>query len=340
MKTLIVQRQGSVVRSLAGQFRVEVNGDLVAAYPADLVEEILVLGGVSLTTPALRDVLARRGSVHLLTLGGQHLGMVTPGLRGYADLVRQQVRATDDAERTLALAKNVITGKFRNSRATLQRWSRGNPTFGFERAITAQEEALRLLPLVRSSAELLGLEGQAAAEYFVALRDALPPVWMSGSYPFTTRQRRPPPDPINALLSLGYSLLLAHVLTDIQRTGLHPAIGVYHVSHGTRPALALDLMEEHRPALVDRFVVQLLTRRVITPAMFEVSAGFSGPAGIRLNAEGRALFLRAFSERLATPVRSKGNLEHASYRDLITRQVRAFATAIREDKPYQPAFFR
>lgn len=348
MKTLLLQRQGSVLRCVGGQFRVELSGEVIGLYPADLVEEVIVCGGVSVTTPALRDLMTRNASLHVLTLGGRHVGAAGAGLRGNVALLRAQVRATDDPHRCLSLAHDILHGKLRNARATLQRYRRTQSTPAHDRAIARHDQAIASLAAGTDAAALLGLEGGAASAYFEALRLTLPGVWAAT---FLGRERRPPPDPVNALLSFGYALLFTHVLSDCLRTGLHPAMGVYHLPHGARPTLALDLMEEHRAPLVDRLVVQLLSRRVLTPAMFEAytqmpdfSSARLPPAspsrGVRLTAEGRSLFLRAFADRLQVPVKSARGAGSASYRELISQQVRAFAAALRTGDAYRSAFMK
>lgn len=284
MSTLYLHRQGSVLRSVNGSFLVVYRDETVATHPADLISEVLVLGGVSVTTPALRDLMERGGTLHVLTLGGRHVGFAGSGARGHARLLRAQVHATGDPDRQRHLARNLLRGKLRNARA--------------------------------------------------ALRATLGSPWQVH---FTGRNRRPPPDPVNALLSFGYALLLGHLLTDLHRVGLHPAMGVLHVEHGARPALALDLMEEHRPALVDRLVVTALHRRLFTPEMF--SPVLDG-RGVHLNTEGRRVFLALFAERIGTPVVGHVSRAAPSYRDLLTRQVRAFAHAVQTGDDYQPAFMK
>lgn len=330
MKTLLVSRQGSVIRAVGGQFRVESAGEVIATYPADLVEEVVILGGVSVTTPALRDLMARGGTLHVLTLGGRHLGAAGAGLRGQVALLRAQVHVSDDPARTLTLARQVIHGKLRNSRATLQRYRRAQATVLHTEAVESHDQALDALPTVQSLDTLLGVEGIAARSYFQAFRATLPAVWQDGPLGFHGRARRPAPDPTNALLSFGYALLRAHVLSDLLRTGLHPAMGVLHAGHGARPALALDLMEEHRAPLVDRLVFRLLNRRELVPLHFQDWNGTP-----RLTAEGRSLFLTAFAARIEQPVSGV-----ATYRDLIARQVKRYAEAVRDGTDYRSAFLK
>lgn len=334
MSTLYLHRQGSVLRSVNGSFMVVYRDETVATHPADLISEVLVLGGVSVTTPALRDLMERGGTLHVLTLGGRHVGFAGSGARGHARLLRAQVHATGDPDRQRHLARNLLRGKLRNARAALQRYRRVQDTGAHTHALAVHEQLLLELPGLPDHAALLGAEGHAASTYFAALRATLGSPWQVH---FTGRNRRPPPDPVNALLSFGYALLLGHLLTDLHRVGLHPAMGVLHVEHGARPALALDLMEEHRPALVDRLVVTALHRRLFTPEMF--SPVLDG-RGVHLNTEGRRVFLALFAERIGTPVVGHVSRAAPSYRDLLTRQVRAFAHAVQTGDDYQPAFMK
>lgn len=335
MSTLYLHRQGSVLRSVNGAFLVQHSGDTVATHPADLISEVLILGGVSVTTPALRDLMERGGTLHVLTLGGRHVGLAASGARGRTRLLRAQVHATGDPARQLSLARDVLRGKVRNARAALQRYRRVQDTPAHAQAMAAHEQILAELPGLPDHAALLGAEGYAASTYFTALRATLGAPWQAT---FTGRARRPPPDPVNALLSFGYALLLGHLLTDLHRVGLHPAMGVLHAEHGTRPALALDLMEEHRPALVDRLVVTALHRRLFTPDMF--GPAWADGGGVHLNAEGRRVFLTLFAERIGTPVVGEVSRAAPSYRDLLTRQVRAFASAVQDGEAYRPAFMK
>ena len=327
MKTVLLQRQGSVLGVLAGTLRMTLHGEEVARFPADLVEEVLLFGGVSVTTPALRDLLARGAALHYLTLGGRHLGSLHGGLEGHAGLLRAQVMA-ERPDLQWPQARALLHAKLHNTRSVLRRWQTRSPHPALAQATGAHTDTLQALETTEplAPATLLGLEGAAAASYFAALAAVLPVEWG-----FQGRRRRPPPDPVNALLSFGYSVLCAAVLTDLQRVGLHPGFAVLHAPHGRRPVLALDLMEPHRAALVDRTVLSCVNRRLLNPDHFEDSS-----ESLRLTADGRKRFLNELNARLTAPVGRSG----LSYRELLTRSVRRYAECVRAGRVYQPDLLR
>ncbi|WP_188963469.1 CRISPR-associated endonuclease Cas1 [Deinococcus aquiradiocola] len=322
-----MQRQGTVLGVLGGTLRLTLHGEELARFPADLVEEVLLFGGVSVTTPALRDLLSRGAALHYLTMGGRHLGSLHAGLEGHAGLLRAQVNA-ERPDLQWPQARAVLHAKLHNTRAVLRRWQTRQPHPALAHAVQAHTDTLSALdtPDPLAPPTLLGLEGTAAATYFAALAATLPAAWG-----FHGRARRPPPDPVNALLSFGYSVLHAAVLSDIQRVGLHPGFAVLHAPHGRRPVLALDLMEPHRAALVDRTVLACINRHLLNTSHFEASS-----EGVRLNADGRRRFLTELNARLSAPVGRTG----PTYRDLLTRNVRRYAEAVRAGRVYTPDLLR
>jgi len=156
-----------------------------------------------------------------------------------------------------------------------------------------------------------GYEGAAAAAYFGAWRTALTQPWQ-----FNGRNVHPPREPVNALLSFGYTLALNEVLAAVQTVGLDPYLGSFHVTERGRPSLALDLLEEFRPLLTDRLVFELLRSGALTPAQFERPP--QQPDAVYLNAEGRALFVERYHALLQSAApppdqggQAAGGLRHA-----------------------------
>ncbi|CAM4078679.1 CRISPR-associated endonuclease Cas1 [Deinococcus marmoris] len=319
MNTISVQRQGAVIGVRQGTLRVTLHAEEIASFPLELVQELLLHGGVTVTTPALRALLEQRAALHILTRAGRHLGSLQPSLDGHADLLRAQVHA-ENPPNQLAQARRLLHAKFQNSATVLKRFARRQPSVAVTAAVQEQQSAMKQLPLAASE-QLLGLEGQAAAAYFQALGDLISPEWF-----FAGRNRRPPQDPVNVLLSFGYTLLFQHVLTDLQRVGLHPAFGFLHRPHGRRPTLALDLMEPHRAPLVDRAVLACINRRLLTPADFSEETGT-----LRLAPAGRQAFLKEIAQRLDAPL-----AQNLSYRQFMTRGVRRYAEALRAGRIYEP----
>jgi CRISPR-associated protein Cas1 len=168
----------------------------------------------------------------------------------------------------------------------------------------------------------------ATREYFRAWRVVLDATW-----DFTSRQRRPPPDPINAMLSFGYTLLLHDAIAALSMAGLDPAVGFLHQARWGRPNLALDLIEEFRPLVVDAVVLRCTTTGMIQPEDFETVPDL----GCRMTAKARQAFLAAYEHRMLTLFTHERTRRRVSYRVGLGLQARALArAALDPDEPYQP----
>jgi CRISP-associated protein Cas1 len=195
--------------------------------------------------------------------------------------------------------------------------------------VAATLEVARLVLADASSIEeVMGHEGMATREYFCAWRLLLDPSWG-----FTSRQRRPPPDPVNAMLSFGYTLLLHEAVAALELAGLDPAVGFLHQARWGRPNLALDLIEEFRPLLVDAVVLRCATTGMLQPEDFETTP----EQGCRMNAKARHAFLAAYERRLLTLFTHEATRRRISYRVGLGLQAKAVArTLLDPDKPYRP----
>ena len=298
--------------------------------PNESVHEVILLGGTQITTQALRHLLTHRARVHLLTQQERHIGTLEPTASGRADLLRAQVRRTDNPEFRLKVAKAIVSAKLENTRIVLSRWQRERPNLNLTGDAAAfQRLTSDSVTSAKDENEVRGYEGIAAQAYFAALSEAIPAQWN-----FVGRHRRPPPDPVNAMLSFGYTLVLSRVISALQTTGLHPSIGCLHVSHGTRPALALDLLEEYRAPIVDRLVLGIVQREQLTPDDF-----LNTEHGCRFSNSARDQFIRMFENRMGTSITHQ-NTQY-TYARLIRAQARLFASVVQgETDTYTPLRIR
>lgn len=258
------------------------------------ISELVLYGPVSLTTPAIAALLREEIPVTFASTGGWVLGhTVSTGHRNVSIRIAQY-RAAFDERRSLAFARSLVAAKIRNSRVFLRRnFKTGDET----------EHNLALQALVRladraayapSEAELLGLEGEAAARYFRLFATMLGDVARGfPEFGFDKRTRRPPADPVNAMLSLGYALLTRTWLTTLSAVGFDPYLGFYHRPRFGRPALALDMMEPYRAILADSTVVQVVNNGEVKADGFVAS----GPA-VNLKPHARRAFIAAYERRL------------------------------------------
>ncbi len=264
--------------------------------PVRSIESIVCFGNVTLSTSAMARCAQDGIDVSWLTHGGRfRFGLRAP-THGNVLLRMEQWRAAVDRDRCLDVAKPVVAAKLLNSRVVLLDAAKDRSSRSKQLRSAADElggfaeqvKAARDLDTVR------GLEGIGAKRYFAEWSSLLSP---QGFF-FTARIRRPPMDPVNALLSFGYAMLRTRCQAAAEHIGLDPQVGFLHPVRPGRPSLALDLMEELRAPFVDRLVLTLINRRQLTTKSFS-----SEPTGAwRLTDDGRATFLAAFDSHLRTAV--------------------------------------
>ena len=270
--------------------------------PRRAVRRIVLTGAVGLSAGARSWALFNDVDVVLLSRRGTYLGQLSGKRSDLAArrLLAQCRHAEDDAQR-LPLARALVAAKMRNQLRLLQRTARRSDEVDLGAAMDGVRAALADVPHTGTSDELMGLEGTASAAYFHVLGALVPP-----EVRFDGRSRRPPLDVANAALSYGYALLLGECTAALYAAGLEPSLGVLHASTDRRPSLALDLMEEFRPLLVDRTVLTLLrTRRLRAehggPAPEEAQRGADG-GGVWLTSVGKKVLVDGYEAALQRQV--------------------------------------
>ena len=315
MALLAVQTPGTRLSVRSGALALLRGDDLVQKVAVHDVDEVHLYGNADFT-PAARRLLLRRGVDTLFfTAAGSYLGRLVSTESAQAERRAAQYRWLTDDGFALALARRFVAGKLRNQRSFLRGVARRRPGDTLAGSLAAIRMTLVRLGDAADPDALRGLEGHGTAMYFRGLGAAVThPVLR-----FERRTRRPPTDPFNACLSFGYTLLLTRVETAIRRAGLDPYLGALHSAGRGKPSLALDLMEELRPTVVDRLVLRLVNRRQLAPGDFEdpgidvdrIAAPDDEPAPdeedrprpVYLAETGRAIFLRALGQAWRTPVR-------------------------------------
>ena len=277
---------------------VKVEGKERLRVPVHLLGGIVCFGSVGLT-PALMGHCAERAvCVSLLSRNGRFLARVEGPVSGNVLLRRTQYRAAEDQAATAALASHVVTGKLHNQRAVVRRALRdygAKQPPEWRRRLGQCETRLR--NAARRSAKCgntdaaRGIEGEAARVYYAVFRDLARSD--DGAFAFAGRSRRPPLDPMNALLSFLYTLLVHDCRSALETVGLDPGVGFLHRERPGRPSLALDLMEELRPVFADRVALSLVNRRQLAGVDFETAA--SGAVAMREDA--RRTVLVAYQDR-------------------------------------------
>lgn len=293
LNTLYVSTQGAYLRKEGETVVVEVEKEVRLRLPLLNLGGIVCFGNV-LCSPFLLGACAEAGvALSFLTEYGRFLAGVTGEPSGNVLLRREQYRRADDPAASLAVGCSIIVGKIANTRHLLRRAARENAVD--EAAVSAAADrlgyCLRATPEARDLDHLRGIEGEAAQHYFGVFGDLV--VQQRDGFPFDGRNRRPPEDNLNALLSFLYTLLMRDVAGALAAHGLDPAVGFFHRDRPGRPSLALDLMEEFRAAFADRLALALVNRQQVRPEHFQRQDG----GAVLLNEAGRKEVLTAYQKR-------------------------------------------
>lgn len=329
MSTLYITQQGAVVSKVSERLKVTLNKELLLDVPLIKVSQVVVFGQVMLTPPAVRELLKRQIEVCYLSQHGRYYGRLQPEGSKNAPLRVEQYKAAFDPQRCLALARGFVLGKLANLRMTLiqkiGKQAHVDVSWAVKRISTAEQAAKTSERLETLRAQ----EGEGSAAYFSVFRYLL----KSDDFTFETRERRPPTDPVNALLSFGYTLLHNDVLSAVHVVGFDPYIGYLHAMEYGRPALALDLMEEFRPVIVDTMVVSCLNKKMLTLADFyETEDG-----AWRLTDDGRLTFLKHYENRTQTELTHPVLNQKMTYQQSFEQQARLLAKVLQgELKDYPP----
>lgn len=341
MATLYLTDQYSLVKLEGEALRVQPSGGKpgnVIRVPLNKVEQVMVLGSVTLTTPVLHALFERRIPVHYLTAFGRSYGAMVADWGKNSGVRLAQYALAGDPLRSFGVARQCIAGKLLNMRTVVLRYARARDD-GAALQTAAQQirqclrELARLAPPEQTNdrmhglGPLLGLEGSATAAYYGCFGAIIKEPWN-----FPGRTKRPPTDPVNAMLSFGYTLLTNQVTAQIHAVGLDPGLGVLHQPGFGKPALALDLMEAFRPLIVDSVVITLINTGQIGLTDFTEELG-----AYRLRDTARRTFLEKFEARLNERVQHPTFGYQTTYRRCIELQVRLLAKYIQgETDRYVP----
>lgn len=270
-------------------------GEAVSRFPLLNLEGIVTFSHAG-ATPALMGECAQRGiQLTFMTPNGRFLARVNGMSQGNVLLRREQYRIADSEAHSCRIARNMITGKVFNSRWVLERTLRDHALRVDQAKVKAVSERLRqALPLIRQTEELdilRGLEGESAVQYFSVFGELI--LSQRADFPFDGRNRRPPQDNVNAMLSFAYTLLANDCAAALETNGLDAYVGFLHRDRPGRKSLALDLEEELRAPFADRLVLTLINNRIIQDKHFERQE--SGTT--LLNDAGRRLFLKHWQEK-------------------------------------------
>lgn len=279
------------------------------------VDGIVVLGRAHFSPALMGELLERQIPMSFLTASGRYLGRLEPELTKNVFVRAAQWRASEQPERVLHLVQAFVRGKLKNYRNDLLRAQREHPELEMQKAIERLQQSIDALPRQETVDAMRGLEGAGSAAYFGVFDQRV----RAEGFSFTQRNRRPPLDPLNALLSFGYALLRHDIQSALNIVGFDPYLGYLHTQRYGRPSLALDLMEEFRPLVVDAMVLSCLNKNVLQLTDFETEP-LSG--AVSLNTEARKQFLRQYEQKKQSRFRHPVLEKQCTYQESFEIQAR------------------
>lgn len=322
---LYIQEQGARVSKSGETLIVNKGKNKLGTWPLKDVSELVLCGNVSITAQALHLLCERQTPISHLSTGGWFYGLTQGhGLRNAYDRAAQFAAAADEGK-CLNFAIEVVRAKTKNQRTLLRRNGRGSIKDALQNIRRATESACR----AKSCDTLRGIEGAAAATYFGAWPSLIREEALLRGFDFQTRNRRPPQDPLNAMLSYGYAVLTKECTVALSSEGLDPWWGLYHRPRHGRPALALDLMEEFRPLIVDSAVLSAVNNGMVSIRDFQIGNG-----GCAMKPIARKALLKAYEMRMDQLVTHPLFEYRCSWRAIIRLQARLLARWLRGDVPH------
>jgi CRISPR-associated protein Cas1 len=327
MSTLYITQQDAVLRKVDERLKVTQHKDTLLDIPLIKVSQVILFGRVTVTAATVATLLENGVGLCYLSEHGRYIGRLEPHFSKNSLLRVDQWQAAFDDQRKLDIARQCVQGKLENMRVMLLRANREQERPELARAIDGLKDAQRRAQQCRDLDVLRGHEGEGSAAYFGVFGGLI-----KQNLSFPGRVRRPPTDPVNALLSFGYTLLYNDLHAACNIVGFDPYVGYLHADRYGRASLPLDLMEEFRPLVVDSIVLTCLNKRIIQKEDFIVELG----SAHRLNDESRRRFLLQYEERKNTEFKHPIFGYRMTYQRCFELQARLLAKYLQRELAHYP----
>ncbi len=336
LNTLFVLSEDSYLKLDRENIVIEKSGKPVARFPLHTLESICSFSYAGASPRLMEACIEHNIDLSFFSPNGKYLASVCGEIRGNVLLRKEQYRLSDVEAACLPVAKNMLIGKIYNSNAVLRRAIRDYPQrIDVNKLQSISDYLAKTLERVKAAEDLdalRGIEGGAASQYFSCLDELI--LQNKDTFYFNGRNKRPPRDPINAMLSFSYTLLARECASALYSVGLDPYVGFLHRDRPGRISLALDLMEELRSIRADRFVITLINNRVISSKHFLQKENNT----CLITDEGRKIFLKAWQERKQDYITHPFLKEKISWGLLPYVQALLLSRTIRQDYNAYPPF--
>jgi CRISP-associated protein Cas1 len=318
MGTVYITQEDAFIGKVDERLNVKFDKKTILDVPLLKVDGVVVLGRATVSPAVISELLERHIPLTFLTHTGGYLGRLEPEVTKNIFVRKAQWLAAGESPQAIHLVQGFVRGKLKNYRHILLRRQRESTDLDLSKNITRIEQAIAPIDTTHNINSLRGLEGAGSAAYFGCFTQLI----RVTEFDFIKRVRRPPTDPVNSLLSFGYALLRHDVQGAINIVGFDPYLGYLHCERYGRPSLALDLMEEFRPLIVDTVVLSTLNKRLLTPADF-VTEPLSG--AVSLTSSGRKTFLQLYAQKKLSEFKHPVFGRKCTYQEAFELQARLLA---------------
>jgi len=327
MAFLYITEQGAVLRKAYRHLRLIKDKETLLEIPCADVEHVLIFGNIQVTTPALQSLARNNIELAFFSRRGKLLFQLTSRFPKNILLRQQQYRKQADTSFCLGLSRVIVRAKLKSAADVLRGQRNNNPQFACDEALKTIDRMQERARHGTSLKSLLGIEGAAAAAYYKAFGRIPKAPWT-----FDGRVRRPPRDPVNALLSFGYVIVANEIASLLDGIGFDPFLGFYHTVAYGRNSLALDLLEEFRHSLVDRLVLTILNRRILKPQHFAQTTR----DGVHLTREGMQKFFKVYENYVGDYGDEATDKNVGYFRSHFKAQAHKLAATLQTGAAYQP----
>jgi len=328
MANIYITEQGSILRKTGDRLLVQKDDQLILDIQCHKVDAVLIFGNVQFTTQAVHEILEHNIEMAIFTRRGRLVGQITSPATKNIALRLAQFKRYEDPTFRLQLSKTIIGAKIRNCLFVTKAFAYNHPDIFLGDCISRLEQHLKEALEATTPEQLLGIEGTAAKIYYQGFARML-----LGNFTFEGRKKRPPPDPVNALLSFTYTLIFNEISSLLDGMGFDPYLGYYHKPSYGRPSLACDLIEEFRPIAGDRVVLNLMNKRILTTDHFHRHPSESG---IYLTREGMKKFFKEYEQVMSREFTHPYLKTKVTFRHCFRLQAEEMARAIKKGTGYSP----
>jgi CRISP-associated protein Cas1 len=318
MGTVYVTQEDAFIGKVDERLHVKFDKKTILDVPLIKVDGVVILGRATVSPAAISELLERHIPVTFLTENGRYLGRIEPEVTKNIFVRKAQWQAAGDSAQAIHVVQSFVRGKLKNYRILLNRRQRETPGLDLSVNVTRLENAIAPIDNTKNINSLRGLEGAGSAAYFGCFNQLI----RTTEFSFNTRVRRPPTDPVNSLLSFGYALLRHDIQGAVNIAGFDPYLGYLHCDRYGRPSLALDLMEEFRPLVVDAVVLSVLNKQLLTTPDF-LTEPLSG--AVSLTPEGRKRFLQQYGQKKQSEFKHPVLGRKCTYQEAFEIQARLLA---------------